>query len=124
MTPEEFNILNEKHPYLTYVKFGDDEYIGIIQNEDNQFITIFAYTLINNEILRKKFLEMGRLWWDDSNHLIPIDIFLREEFYIYRDVLKCLPKKDIKNVMGPTLNLEENFSKRIKRKKVQLIRQK
>lgn len=124
MTPEEFNILNEKHPYLTYIQFGEDEYIGIVQNEDNQFITIFAYTSINDEPLRKRFLEMGRLWWDDSNHLIPIDIFLREEFYIYRDVLKCLPKKDVRNVMGPTLNLEDNFAKRIKRKKVQLIRQK
>jgi hypothetical protein len=122
MTPEEFEQLNEKHPYLTYVEFDDESYLGIIQNVDNQVVSIYVYNTITNTEMKQKFLDLGRLWWDDSNHLIPIDIFLREEFAIFKPTLKCLPKKDVKNFMGPTLNLDDNFSKRIKRKKVQLIR--
>ena len=71
---------------------------------------------------RKRFLELGRIWWEDSNHIIPINIFLREEFKKFKFTLKCLPTKDVKNYMGPVVNMESSFQKRIKRKRVQLIR--
>ena len=78
----------------------------------------------NKEIddLKKKFLELGKLWWEDSNQKIPINIFLREDFVVFKKTLKCLPKKDVKELWGPTLSLEENFQKRIKRRRIQLIR--
>lgn len=122
MTPEEFEILNKKHPYLTYVRFYDTEIVGIIQNIDNQMISIYDYGNIIEDNLKKKFIELGKLWWEDSNQKIPINIFLREDFFIFRKTLKCLPKKDVKDMWGPILSLEENFQKRIKRRRIQLVR--
>jgi len=122
MTPEEFEILNKKHPYLTYIKFYETEIIGIIQNIDNQMVSIYDYGNITNKELKKRFVELGKLWWEDSNQKIPINIFLREDFIVFKKTLKCLPKKDVKELWGPTLSLEENFQKRIKRRRIQLIR--
>ena len=79
MTPEEFEILNKKHPYLTYIKFYETEIIGIIQNIDNQMVSIYDYGNITNKEMKKRFLELGKLWFEDSNQKIPINIFLREE---------------------------------------------
>lgn len=122
MTPEEFKNLNEKHPYLTYIKFFDNNLIGIIQNIDNQILSIYVYNYIREDEVKKHFLELGRIWWENSNRLIPINIFLREDFSMFKSTLKCFSKKDVKELMGPIVNLEENFQKRIKRKRIQLIR--
>ena len=115
MTPEEFDKLNQNYPYLTYVKFIEDDLIGIIQNMDKQMISVYVYNNITDEALKWHFLELGQLWWENSNLLIPINIFLREDFATFKNILKCLPRKDVKQILGPTMNLEANFQKRIKR---------
>jgi len=122
MTPEEFKRMNEKHPYLTYVSFQEEEIIGIIQNVDNHILSIYVYNYIRTPSLKKKFLNYGQIWWENSNRLIPINILLRDDFNIFKNVLRCFPKKDIKKTLGPILSLETNFQKRIKRKRIQLIR--
>jgi len=122
MTPEEFEKLNEKHPYLASLTFGGEDFIGIIQNTDNKLISIYVYNTLGDEKQKKKFLDLGRLWWEDSNHLIPINIFLRIEFKEFKHTLKCFSTKDVNNIMGYALNLEESFQKRIKRRKIQLIK--
>lgn len=122
MTPEEFERLNEKHPYLTYVSFQNEDIIGIVQNIDNHLLSLYVYNLILTEDLKLKFLDCGRLWWENSNRLVPINILLREDFHIFKSVLRCFSKKDIKKTLGPVLSLEDNFQRRIKRKRIQLIR--
>jgi hypothetical protein len=122
MTPEEFSALNEKHPYLTYLTFDAEDIIGIVQNSDAKLISIYVYNYITEPDAKKRYLDLGRLWWEDSNHLIPINIFLRIEFKQFKFSLRCFPKKDVNDIMGPVLNLEESFQKRIKRRKIQLIK--
>lgn len=122
MTPDDFEKLNEKHPYLTYIQFLDEDLIGIIQNVDNQLVSIYSYTVLANESHKKQFLKLGQLWWEQSNQLIPIDIFLRDDFKTFKHTLKCLPRKDVKQILGPTLSMEHNFQKRIKRRRIQLVR--
>ncbi len=122
MSPEDFERLNQNHPYLTYVKFLDEDLVGIIQNMDKQLLSIYVYNHLANQELKSRFLDLGRLWWEDSNHLIPINIFLREEFYAFKHILKCFSRKDVKEIKGPILSLEENFQRRIKRKRIQLVR--
>ena len=122
MTPEEFEKLNEKHPYLASLTFANEDFIGIIQNTDSKLISIYVYNTLTDSTQKKRFLDLGRLWWEDSNHLIPINIFLRIEFREFKQTLKCFPAKDVSNVMGYALNLEETFQKRIKRRKIQLIK--
>ena len=122
MSPEDFERLNQNHPYLTYVQFLEEDLVGIIQNMDKQLLSIYVYNHINSPETKQKFLDLGRLWWEDSNHLIPINIFLREEFYAFKGILKCFSRKDVKEIKGPVLSLEENFQRRIKRKRIQLVR--
>ena len=122
MTPEEFERLNKKHPYLTNIAFQDEDLIGIIQNIDKQILSIYVYNYIATESKKTEFLGCGKLWWEDSNRLIPINIFLREDFYPFKTILRCCSKKDITTILGPVLSLENNFQRRIKRKRIQLIR--
>ena len=54
--------------------------------------------------------------------MIPISIFMRKEMEQFRNILTTMNSKDVKVVMGPTVNLNNLSVKRVKRKSVQLIR--
>ena len=74
------------------------------------------------ETERTLFLEMGEIWWWESNRKIPINIFLKSEMQIFRPFIKTFNSKDAELVFGPTVNLSEIAEKRIKRKSIQLVR--
>jgi hypothetical protein len=78
--------------------------------------------MIINEQQRALFLEMGEVWWWESNRKIPINIFLKQEMQMFRPFIKTFNSKDIEIVFGPTVNLSEIAEKRIKRKSIQLVR--
>lgn len=122
MNSDEFKKLNEKCPFLTYIKFQDEEIIGIVQNSDQQIISIYVYNDLDNQNEKSEFLSLGQNWWDNSNHQIPINVFLRDDFNKFKKILKCFPKKDVHEIIGPTVSLDDNFQKRIKRRRIQLIR--
>jgi hypothetical protein len=67
-------------------------------------------------------MELGEAWWWESNRMIPISIFMRKEMEQFRNILTTMNSKDVKVVMGPTVNLNNLSVKRVKRKSVQLIR--
>jgi hypothetical protein len=69
-------------------------------------------------------LELGETWWWESNRMIPINIFLRREIEPYRYALMTMNSKDVKITVGPTVNLNNLAIKRVKRKSVQLVRNK
>jgi hypothetical protein len=75
-----------------------------------------------NEQERDFFLEMGEVWWWESNRKIPINIFLKKEMGIFRSFIKTFNAKDVELVFGPTVNLSEIAEKRVKRKSIQLVR--
>ena len=47
---------------------------------------------------------------------------MRKEMEQFRNILTTMNSKDVKVVMGPTVNLNNLSVKRVKRKSVQLIR--
>ena len=114
--------LNEKFPFLTYGKYLSQEYIGIVQNCDNHLITLYAYNLISEPELKKKFIRYGEVWWWESNRQIPINIFLKRQFDIFRPYLKTFIRKEFDLIFGPTVSLQEIIAKRIKRRTIQLVR--
>jgi len=122
MTPEEFEHMNTSYPFLTYMHFQDDDIIGIIQNSDTQLVSIYVYNLLLTDVDKKKFLTLGQLWWDDSNQQMPINIFLRQEFDVFTPILRCYSRKNIDNIIGHIVSIEENFQKRIKKRRIQLVR--
>lgn len=114
--------LRDKFPFLTYGKYLGKDYLGIMQNCDNHIISIYVYNNIADEELRKKFLHCGEIWWWESNRQLPINIFLKHRFELFRPYLKTFIKKDFEIIFGPVVSLQEVMNKRVKRRTIQLIK--
>lgn len=110
------------HPFITCIKVGDIEYVGIIINFDNYVVSIYDIAQIKTADEKRMFLNLGETWWWESNRKIPINIFLKREMTHFRYAIKTFNAKDVKIVFGPKVNLGEIAEKRIKRKSIQLIR--
>jgi hypothetical protein len=116
------NTFQNNYPFVSCVKSNDIEYVGIVINFDNFVTSIYDISVIKTDDERKIFLEMGEIWWWESNRKIPINIFLKKEMQLFRYAIKTFNSKDIELVFGPSVNLSEIAEKRIKRKSIQLIR--
>jgi hypothetical protein len=112
----------ENFPFISCVKSNDKEYVGIVINFDDYVTSIYDLSMIVGEDHRRIFLEMGEVWWWESNRKIPINIFLKKEMQLFRPFIKTFNSKDIELLFGPTVNLSEIAEKRVKRKSIQLIR--
>lgn len=112
----------QKFPFITCIKTSDNEYIGIIVNHDDNVTSIYNYADIRNEEHKHLFLEMGEVWWWESNRKIPINIFLKQEMVAFRPFIKTFNSKDVEIIFGPIVNLGEIAEKRVKRKSIQLVR--
>lgn len=108
--------------FLTGLRYVDKEYVGIVINQDNQILSFYDVETISNIELKKKFLELGELWWWESNRQIPIDIFLRHEMVPFKDCIKTFSNKDVEILFGPITSMQNLLKKRIKRRSIQLVR--
>jgi hypothetical protein len=104
------------------VTYGGQEYVGIITNQDQFVTSMLVYSNLRSLAEKKKFLELGETWWYESNRLIPINIFLRNDIEAFKYCLVTMNSKDVKISLGPTVNISNLSVKRVKRKNVQLIR--
>ena len=114
--------IQENFPFLSVVTYGGNEYIGIIINQDVTVTSMYIYTNIRSEAEQRSFLELGDVWWWESNRMIPINIFLRGEIEPFRYCIMTMISKDVKVSIGPCVNLSNLSVKRIKRKSVHLVR--
>ena len=114
--------IQENFPFLSVVTYGGQEYIGIIINQDAIVTSMYIFKNLKSEQEQRLFLEMGDIWWWESNRLIPISIFLRNEMESYRYAIMTMNSKDVRVTIGPCVNLNNLSVKRIKRKSVQLVR--
>ena len=119
---EIFNTLRDKFPFLSLIRKGDLEFVGIIQNEDSHVISFYDYGRLYSPRDKMRFLKYGETWWHESNRKIPINIFLKGDFRYFRTTLVTLNSKDIQIVHGPTVRLSEISKKRVKRRTIQLVR--
>ena len=114
--------IEENFPFLSVVTYGGQEYIGIIINQDATVTSMYVYTDIRTELEQKAFLELGEVWWWESNRMIPINIFLRGEIEPFKYCITTMNSKDVKVSIGPCVNLNNLSVKRVKRRSVQLVR--
>jgi len=114
--------IEENFPFISVVHYGEKEYVGIINNQDNQITSMYVYTNIVQDDEKKAFLQLCETWWWESNRMIPIGIFLRKEIEKFKHILMIMNTKDVRLVIGPTVNLYNLAIKRTKRKSVQLVR--
>ena len=114
--------IETKFPFLSIVQYGGNEYVGIINNQDNYVTSMYVYTDLSSDESRQAFLDLGEAWWFESNRTIPISIFLPKEFPAFRHCLMTMNTKDVKVTVGPVVNLGNLAVKRVKRMSVQLVR--
>jgi hypothetical protein len=114
--------ITQNLPFVSVINYGDNEYVGIIINQD-QFVTSF-YDLnaIKTPEERTLFLEIGEIWWWESNRQFPISIFCRDQIKPFAYAVKTLNSKDTRIILGPVVNLMNLTLKRVKRKSLQLVR--
>ena len=114
--------LLEKYPFISYLTYGGNEYIGIIQNVDDIITTIYDYGMLKNADQKFRYLELGEQWWWESNRLIPINVFLKQDWLEFKPCLKTMNSKDVKIQFGPYVSLKEIAQRRSKRRSITLIR--
>jgi hypothetical protein len=119
---DHYKQLLSQYPYLSHVTYGGNDYIGIIQNFDEVITTLYDFGLLKDPDLKKVFLALGETWWWESNRLIPINVFLKSDWSVFKICLRTMNSKDVEIKMGPYVSLKEMATKRSKRKSITLIR--
>ena len=122
MNNDVFIKLAEKYPFITLCVYAANEYIGIVQNQDDSITTIYDFGAIQSIEAKKQFLELANVWWWESNRSVPINIFLKAEWEVFKPYLRTFTNKDLEILHGPVCSLSEMGRKKSKRKSITLVR--
>jgi len=114
--------LQENFPFISVINHVNQEYVGIIINQDAQVTSVYDYAAIRSDEEKARFLQLGEVWWWESNRQIPINIFLLREIVEFRYAIRNFSTKDVKVLLGPCTSLNDIIVKRIKRKSITLVR--
>ena len=120
--PKKYQDLLDEFPFLTLVAYGGKEYVGIIQNMDNNLASMYNFENIKDNDNKREFLEIGEEWWWGTNRMIPINIIFKTNFEKFRSCLLTFSIKDFEVLHGPTISLNNIIQKRVKRRNIQLVR--
>ena len=88
--------IEKNFPFISVVQYGGNEYVGIIINQDQYVTSMYVYTSIRSKVEQQHFLELGDTWWWESNRLIPISIFMRDDMTHFRYAIMTMNSKDVK----------------------------
>ena len=120
---EEIKEILEKFPFLSYGTLQGQSYLGIIQNSDNRFLSMYDLDRIPEEEDRILFLQFGEMWWWDSNRQVPINMFIKDpRFRQYRDCLRHFSRKEFNLLSGHTVSLADTMARRVRKRQVTLVR--
>lgn len=119
---EFFKRLSENHPFITICSYANQDYVGIVQNRDEIVTTIYDYGAIVDSEVKDKFLELGDVWWWESNRLIPINLFLKDEWTIFKPYLRTFNNKSLTVLHGPICSMLELNKRRSKRRSITLVK--
>jgi hypothetical protein len=119
---EFFRRLTELHPFITVCSYASQDYVGIVQNRDDMVTTIYDYGAITDSIIKEKFLELGEIWWWESNRLIPINLFLKEDWMPFKPYIRTFNNKSLIVVHGPICSMSDLGKRRSKRRSITLVK--
>lgn len=117
-----FKKLSDNHPFITVVSFASQDYVGIMQNRDDQCTSIYDYGSIVDAKIKELFLELGEVWWWESNRQIPINIFLKEDWNPFKPYLRTFNNKNLTILHGPIVSLNELNKRKTKRRSITLVK--
>lgn len=121
-TTDFFKKLTEAHPFISVVSYASQDYVGIIQNRDDMVTTLYDYGAIVPIELKTRFLELGDIWWWESNRTIPINLFLKTDWGIFRPYIRTFNNKSLQILHGPVVSMSEFTKKRSKRRSITLVK--
>lgn len=119
---DSYKNLLDQYPFISYLTYGGNDYIGIIQNSDEIITTIYDFAALRTLEQKARYLELADQWWWESNRLVPINVFLKSDWVEFRVCLKTFNSKDVLIQHGPYVSLKEIAQKRSKRRSITLIR--
>jgi len=119
---EFFKKLSENHPFITVCSYANQDYVGIVQNRDDVVTTIYDYGAIVDVAIKEKFLELGEVWWWESNRLIPINLFLKNDWAIFKPYIRTFNNKSLVILHGPACSMNELSKRRSKRRSITLVK--
>jgi hypothetical protein len=122
MENELFSRITEKYPFMSIVEYAEVEYIGIIMNQDKILTTMYNFGNIEGTELKQLFLELGETWWWESNRSIPINLFIKSEWDVFKKYRLTFNNKNLTILCGPCTNMHDIVQKRSKRKSITLIK--
>ena len=114
--------LTEKYPFMSLCVYAGAEYVGIVQNRDENITTIYDFGHIQDVDLKHLFLELANVWWWESNRSVPINIFLKNEWEPFRYYRRTFVNKDLDILCGPICSLNDLTRRKSKRKSITLVR--
>ena len=117
-----FQKLADKYPFITLCIYASNEYVGIVQNRDDAITTIYDFGAVQDQDLKRRFIDLANTWWWESNRSIPINIFLRGEWDEFRGCLRTFVNKDLEILHGPVCSLNDIVRRKGKRKSITLVR--
>jgi len=118
---ENIETIQDQFPFLSCIQYHTTESICIIQNSDEKFISFYDLNMLKTEDDRKRFLDMGDIWWWESNRILPISIFIGLPMREFRYCLRTIARKDTEIIFGPCISLKTIVKKRIKRRQISLV---
>ena len=122
MSVDFFKKLSESHPFITVCRYNGQEFVGIIQNRDDAITTVYDYGDIVESEIKQLFLTLADEWWWNSNRMIPIHLFLKDDWRPFKQFLKTFNNKGLEILHGPVTSMNELSKKRVKRKSITLIK--
>jgi hypothetical protein len=122
MTNDFFQKLSENHPFITVCSYAGQEYVGVIQNRVDAITTFYDYGSIVDSELKQLFLTLGDQWWWESNRLIPINIYLRDDWNVFKTFLRTFNNKGLVILHGPATSMSDLAKKRVKRRSITLVK--
>jgi hypothetical protein len=117
-----FKKLSENHPFITICSYASQDYVGIVQNRDDTCTSFYDYGAIIDNDLKTRFLELGDTWWWESNRLVPINLFLKEEWMVFKPYLRTFNNKSLEIIHGPVCSMMELHKRRSKRRSITLVK--
>jgi hypothetical protein len=122
MSIDFFKKLSENHPFISICSYAGQDYVGIIQNRDDMVTSMYDYGSIISAELKAKFLELGDVWWWESNRLIPINLFLKKEWMVFKPYIRTFNNKSLEVLHGPVVSMTDFTKRRSKRRSITLVK--
>jgi len=112
----------ENFPFLSIIRCGNREYVGVVQNEDLNITSFYSIEHIKTDKNKKEFLKLSSEWWWETNRQLPINIVLGNRFEKFEHCLITVSNKNLIIVAGPTVRLRDLLKTRSKKRNVQLVK--